>query len=566
MRYSIVAKQKEDPMPDDDSNLPHFLRPVDPEEWNYEDSATIKRRCFDRITEVLGWAESCSTEPKPVLWFEPRLVTAMLSLGLLVLQFFLTRADEIHGGRLGSDLVRGGARYIRRFRQARLLGTCFGKLKYWRTYFAPPEETSVTKHRGGIYPVDEQLGISGDGFTMSLVSLATRMSTKMAFDAAAFTLTLFLRWSPAKKTIEEHALGLGALAHGFQAEAPPPSNDGEVFVIQPDGKGIPTATDLELRRRRGCRKPNPHPESKRHRGRAKRRERGPRSRRKPGDKSKNARMATMVVTYTLKKATDKSGHPILLGPFNVRIFASFAPKKYAFQTARREAIKRGFGPDSGKLIQFVSDGDEDLETYRKEYFGDYPTRNVVVTADLPHVMEYLWSAGTALHKEGSGELSSWVRAQKQRLLASRANLVRRELRDALAAIPTRGPGNKGKRLRLEKALKYLTDNAARLDYKRVRNMDLELASGIVEGAIKHIIGHRFDHGGMRWIRERAEALLQLRCIEINGQWDDFIQWAHDKRQADALAGRRSRLRRATPTPLPTVKDFDMDDHEHAKAA
>jgi hypothetical protein len=553
-------------MPDDSEKIPGFLRPVDPQKWSDEDSAAIKARCFDRLTEVLRWAESCSKEPKAVLWFEPRLVAGMLSLGLLVLQFFLTRADEVHAGRLGSDLVRGGARYIRRSRQGRLLGTCFGKLKYWRTYFAPSEEAEDAKKRHGIYPVDEQVGISGDGFTMGLVSLATRMSTKMAFDAAAATLMLFLRWSPAKKTIEEHALGMGAVAHEFQAELPPPSDDGEVLVIQPDSKGIPTATDQELRRRRGPRKPNPHPESKRHRGRAKRRERGSRPRRKPGDKSKNARMATMVVMYTLKKATDKNGRPVLLGPLNLRILASFAPKKYAFQIARREAIKRGFGPDSGKLIQFVSDGDDDLEIYRKEYFADYPTENLIVTADLPHVMEYLWSAGTAIYKEGGGDISMWVRAQKQRLLASRADLVRRELRQILATIPKQGPGNKGKRLRLEKAIKYLTDNKARLDYKRVRDMDLELASGIVEGAIKHVIGHRFDHGGMRWIRERAEALLQLRCIEVNGQWDSFIQWVHDKRHADALAGRRSRLRRATPPPLPTVTDFQIADCGHDKAA
>ena len=107
------------------------------------------------------------------------------------------------------------------------------------------------------------------------------------------------------------------------------------------GKGVPTATDLELHRRRGKRKPNPHPESKRHRGRAKRRARGPVRRRKSGDKSKNARMATMVVTYTLKRVI-ADGRPKLLGPLNLRVHASFAPKKYAFQIARREAIKRGF--------------------------------------------------------------------------------------------------------------------------------------------------------------------------------------------------------------------------------
>ena len=32
----------------------------------------------------------------------------------------------------------------------------------------------------------------------------------------------------------------------------------------------------------------------------------------------------------------------------------------------------------------------------------------------------------------------------------------------------------------------------------------------------NMIAKRFDSSGMRWIRKRAEALLQLRCIEING--------------------------------------------------
>jgi hypothetical protein len=553
-------------MPDDDKNVPPFLQPSDPESWTYESSSAIERRCCDRLDEIIVWIKSRAAEPATALWFEPRLVVAVLSLGLLLMQLFLTRADEGIAAKLGPSLVRGGKRYVRRSRQGRLLGTFFGKLKYWRTYFAPPEETETADARHGVYPMDDQVGISGDGFTMALISLASRVSTKMAFDATAAMLVLFLRWSPAKKTIEEQALGLGGFAHEYQVSAPPPVDDGEVLVIQPDSKGIPTATDDELRRRRGKRKPNPHPESKRHRGRAKRRARGPRPRRKAGDKSKHARMATMVVMYTLKKTVDENGKPMLLGPLNMRVYASFAPKKYAFQVARREAIKRGFGPNSGKLIQFVSDGDDDLEIYRKEYFGDYAKNNVVTTADLPHVLEYLWSAGTSIHEEGSGELSTWVRAQKQRLMASRGDLVRSELRDILAETPTTGPGNKGKRERLEKAIRYLDSNKERLDYKRLREMDLELASGIVEGAIKHIIGHRFDHGGMRWIRERAEALLQLRCVEINGDWDRFIQWVHDKRRTDALAGRTSRLRRAKPVPLPTVTPFNITNAAYNKAA
>jgi hypothetical protein len=545
-------------------NVPALVQPVNAEAWGDERSASIRRRCVERLEELMDWAESCAKQPEAVAKWEPRLIAGVFSLGLLVMRLFLCRADELLVERLGAHLVRRGVRFSRRPRQDRVLGTFFGKLRYWRRYFAPPDEPTEGKPKG-IFPVDEALGLGGDGFTMMVVSLGSRLATKMSFEAATVMLALFLRWSPAKKTIEQQVLGLGALAQPYQAQAPAPEDDGEVLIIQPDSKGIPTATEQELRRRRGPRKPNPHPESKRHRGRAKRRARGPRPRRQAGDKSKNARMATLVVMYTLRRVTE-NGIPKLLGPLNLRVYASFAPKKYAFAVARREAIKRGFGPDSGKLIQFVHDGDDDLDTYRRQYFGDYPETLIVATADLPHVLEYLWSAGMAVYKEGSGELSDWVRAQKHRLLASRSHLVCGELRQMLATIPKQGPGTKAKRERLQKALQYLTDNQHRLDYRRARSLDLELASGAVEGAVKHVIGQRFDHGGMRWIRERAEAVLQLRCIELNGDWDRFMDWVHNRLQADLQEGRRPRLRSATPPPLPTVPSLPLGDIAYANAA
>lgn len=81
----------------------------------------------------------------------------------------------------------------------------------------------------------------------------------------------------------------------------------------------------------------------------------------------------------------------------------------------------------------------------------------------------------------------------------------------------------------------------------LRENDLE---GAVEGAVHHVIGLRMDHGGMRWIRERAEALLQLRCIEINGHWDYFIQAVQDK---IAASPRPLRVGREQPVELPTTE-------------
>jgi hypothetical protein len=71
--------------------------------------------------------------------------------------------------------------------------------------------------------------------------------------------------------------------------------------------------------------------------------------------------------------------------------------------------------------------------------------------------------------------------------------------------------------------------------------------------VKYIIGKRFDHGGMRWIRECAEALLKLRCIEANGDWERFLDWMHDKLQAEGSANTTNpNLLASKPALLPTL--------------
>ena len=142
------------------------------------------------------------------------------------------------------------------------------------------------------------------------------------------------------------------------------------------------------------------------------------------------------------------------GPINKKVYASYAPKRHAVAVARREADKRGFKDQSGRLVQIVTDGDNDLECYVKDLFPI-----AIHTIDIFHVTEYLWKAGGCLYKEGSEEL--------------------------------------------------------------------------VEGAVNYVIAKRFDSGGMRWIKERAEPLLQLRCIEVNNDWDAFISYVHDKTSRQA---------------------------------
>jgi len=159
-------------------------------------------------------------------------------------------------------------------------------------------------------------------------------------------------------------LGFGRHTADWFESAPAPENDGEVLVIQIDSKASPTATDKELAKRRGKRVVNPHRGSQRHRCRASRKRRGSKKRRKKGDKAKNGKMATIVVIYTLKQAD-----------------------------------KRGFTKESGKTVQIVTDGDNDLA----RYIGDF-SPDALHTIDVFHVVEYLWEAAGCPFKEGSDEL------------------------------------------------------------------------------------------------------------------------------------------------------------------
>ena len=395
--------------------------------------------------------------------------------------------------------------------KARMLGTLFGKVRYWRTY--------VYRSGSGVYPLDIALGLPLDGFSMLVRSYAAQIATKMSYAQSAAVLSLFLKWSPSQRTLEEMVLGLGRHTQQWFASAPAPEEDGEVLVIQLDSKGTPTATDEELKKRRGKRPPNAHRGSQRHRGRKARKRRGSRKRKKKGDKSKNAKMATIVVMYTLRRSEDGT----LEGPINKKVYASYAPKRHAAAIARREADKRGFTKGSDRVVQVVTDGDNDLANYVEEFFPE-----ALHTIDVFHATEYLWKAGGCLFKEGSEELEQWVEQQKEALYEGRVAAIIEEMASRLAMLPLRGPGTKNRRERLQKILTYFSKRTEKMDYKSFREQDLELSSGAVEGAVNYVIAKRFDSGGMRWIKERAEALLQLRCIEANGDWDEFIKFVHDK--------------------------------------
>jgi hypothetical protein len=473
---------------------------------------------------------------------EEELRVLVFGMARAAITLFLVLRESWLAKHRAHRVVVGG----RQFRVApaiyRDLATLFGVIRYPRAYMR--EIADGPRH--GFFPLDQDLGLTSDRFSWNVLSRAVLLATKLSFAEARCTLWKFIPNPPSTEVIEQTVLGLGRYTADWFETQPAPDGEGEVLVVMIDGKGAPMATETELERRRGKRTKRKKAISPRHRGRDKRKRYPKKPRRKKGDKSKNAKMATMFVMFTLKEHGDQ-----LKGPINRRIYASFGPKRHVFEIARREADKRGFTEESGKPVQLVTDGDQDLERYGPEFFP-----GAIHTTDIVHVIEKLWKAGECLFREGSEELGEWIEQQKERLYKGRVEDILHELRARHDAIPKTGPGNKGKRKRLADVHQYLVNRGPeRMNYDELLDHDLEISTGMIEGIIKNVIGRRFDHGGSRWIKERAEALLQLRCIEVNGDWELFMQYVHGRMTSEAQRhGQMLRLQSQVPAPLPALNE------------
>jgi len=486
---------------------------------NYTDSdcpvstAALRQQLHEELDGIADW---CEHNNERFFAFEKQLKVLLWTLARLCISLFLLsrqqRRDrtkqDYPGYRRCSDLL------------SRTLRTMFGEVIYARAYWFR------RAGGGGFHPLDVELGLTRDGFSLGVISLACRLAAYLSFAKTELVLTAFWGWSPSTETVEQWVLGLGRETSAYMASPPLPEADGDVLVIEIDGKAVPTATAAELEKRRG---PRRHPPGcgcgcQRHRGRAKRRWlkrncHNRKKRRTKGDKSKNGKSATLVAMYTLVLGADGKLH----GPKNKLVWGSFASRKQMMKWARAAATQRGFGPGTTKLIQIVMDGEKCFAKRLRKLFP-----KAILTLDIFHVEERLWKAGRAFHAEGSDELAAWVQELRRVLYQRGGKALVRRLQEMRAQIADRGPGTKGKRAALDGLLKYLQPRRKMMRYPRLRKRDLVISTGVIEGAVRYVIGERMDCSGMRWIKEKAEAILQLRCIEVNGHWDDFFDWCQER--------------------------------------
>lgn len=465
--------------------------------------------CFDELTDL------CQTSELPFWQLEKELAIRLATLACQLIRLFLTA--RYHRLDVQPHLQNGKYRTSDNYAK-RTIKTAHGDVIYGRQYL------QARNGGKGIFPLDIELGLTSDSLSPWILQWITKLATRMSFKAAKIVCEAAIGWAPATETIEQAVLGVGRVAGTFMEQAQVATKecpDGDVLVIETDGKCPPTATQEELAKRRGKRQPRHEKECacgcQRHRGKAKRKANGSKKRRKRGDKSKNGKEVIVVVMYTLKRGEDGKLH----GPINKKVYGTFAGRKAAAQWARAAATRRGFGPDTTNTVQIVLDGADSLKS---NFSTEFP--NAIYTLDVCHVVERLWKLGRHFHPEGSSELTDFVENLKVYVYAGEAKQLVEYLRQLHRNVSKHGPGTKGRRTALEEQIGYLEKRYDMMQYDALQKQDLVIASGQAEGSVRQLVGERFDCSGMRWVRGKAEPLLHLRCIELNGDWEIFASWLH----------------------------------------
>ncbi len=144
---------------------------------------------------------------------------------------------------------------------------------------------------------------------------------------------------------------------------------------------------------------------------------------------------------------------------------------------------------------------------------------VSIVCDFVHVLEYLWKAAWCLHDEGDPAAELWVRRHAQHILAGRATRVAGAIRRQATNAGLEGT----ERASADACARYLTNKRAYLDYPTALSEGWPIATGVIEGACRHLVKDRMDLTGARWGLHGAEAILKLRALRSN---DDFEEYWH----------------------------------------
>jgi Transposase len=252
----------------------------------------------------------------------------------------------------------------------------------------------------------------------------------------------------------------------------------------------------------------------------------------PGEKPNRKRMATLACVYDAEPSPRRP-HDVIAPPGGRHGRRSLRPRPKA--TAKwlagsvehdpAEMITAAFSQAEARdrqhkrtWVVLVDGAEHQLGLIRAEVARRGAAVHIVI--DLIHVLEYIWKAAWSLHPAGDPAAEDWVAVKALAVLAgdsarAAAGITAEADAAGLTAAQRAGAGA---------CVRYLTSKQEFLCYDQALAAGWPIATGVIEGACRHLIGDRLDITGARWGLQGAEAVLTLRAVISNGDFEDYWRY------------------------------------------
>lgn len=394
-------------------------------------------------------------------------------------------------------------------RRRRPYVSAFGPTPFWRDVYAERET-----QRQEVVPLDAKLGMPEGNISYLLQKWSGTKCVKESYEESRATLLGILGFAPSVNCLEDLVARAAEHAEVYFGQQPPvdPTTEAEILVATSDCKGVPMR-QIDAPRT----KPGDVPRPKR-------------KRLKKGEKNGQKRMACVGGVYSVapfrRTAADvldeilrREKQPQRPKPQNKRLRAVLTrqvdgedvnAKEVVFDWLAKEVHDRD--PQNQRTVVAIMDGETKLRDLQ-----ELKIARAIGILDIWHVTEYLWKLAYCFHSEGSGEAEAFVETYLRKLLEDDVGRVIGGIRQ----MATKRKLPKRKREKVEDCLSYFANRCDHMKYREYLAAGYPIGSGVVEGACRHLVKDRMEQTGMRWRIAGAQAVLSLRAIYVNDDWEPF---------------------------------------------
>ena len=437
---------------------------------------------FDNLLDFVAGDEAHTAQ---VYAIERGLLERLLVLGRQLLTLFLVVRARASDRTARLDPKGRSLPYHSEKRRSYL--SIFGLIKFARPYFyvrAAGRADIISAS-----PLDAELGLPQDRYSDLLREMSESLAVEVPYQKTASFFERFFGVGLSSRVLAEMVEADALDVAAFYQDKPAPSlaDEGVLLVLQADGKGVPLVRNEQ------------------------------------GELQKKEAIVTGLYTSQIRKRNaeevvasfygkDKETitcvqDSVQVRPQQKQLWATLAGKDVALDRLRDQVAPRQGAHIEAQVA--LCDGDAALQGRIEARF---PAFELVL--DFVHVSQYLWKAAEVLF-EAQEKRQGWVEQQALQLLGGASQAVIEQVESQAAA------HGSWRREKLRQVAGYFRRNQGRMHYGRYLARGWPIASGVIEGACRHLVKDRCEGTGMRWTKPGAESLLGLRSVYVNGDWEAY---------------------------------------------